>query len=281
LQGIAAKIKEAQNNLSDEVWASYRFVVIADRQEADGLKVIDLGAGHASSGETLGGRIVAALKTEGRLNESVGAGYLERWWPEALKASGSWPLASLRKCFLDGSFTRLLDPDTVLRGKIVEFVTKGEFGLASGARADGSYGRVWFAEPVGPEEVTFEYDVFLLRKEKAKALRATPKPAVEPAPPAGEEEFELKPQPVVIVPPPPSPVSPASATLRVSGTVPPESWNRFGSKLIPKMRAGQDVEMKVELSWHLDAAVAGGAEAEIRQILDDLGLGGLVKVVAG
>jgi hypothetical protein len=71
LQSIDAKLKEARVNLRDEVWASYRFVVIADTHEADGLKVIDLGAGHASSGDSLAGRIVAALKTEGYLNESV------------------------------------------------------------------------------------------------------------------------------------------------------------------------------------------------------------------
>jgi len=152
--------------------------------------MIDLGAGHASSGETLGGRIVAALKTEGHLNESVGAGYLDRSWPEALKESGAWPLARLRKCFLDGSFTRLLDPDTVLRSRIVEFVTKGEFGLASGAKPDGTFQRVWFAEPVGPEEVSFEYNVFLLRKDKAKMLKAVPKPTAEPVPPTPQPEFE-------------------------------------------------------------------------------------------
>ncbi len=284
LQSIATKLREAQINLSDEVWASYRFVVIADTQEADGLKVIDLGAGHASSGETLGGRIVAALKTEGYLNESVGAGYLDRSWPEALKESGAWPLASLRKCFLDGSFTRLLDPDAVLRTRIVEFVTKGEFGLASGAKPDGAYQRVWFNEPVGAEEVSFEYNVFLLRKDRAKALKSAPKPeppepVKQPAQPTGvtggETETGGGPAPIPDTPPAPSVV-----TLKISGAVPPESWNRFGSKLIPKVRAGQAVQVKVELSCRLDSAAAGSTEADIRQILEDLGLSASVKVVA-
>lgn len=284
LQSIATKLREAQINMSDEVWASFRFVVIADTQEADGLKVIDLGAGHASSGETLGGRIVAALKTEGYLNESVGAGYLDRSWPEALKESGAWPLASLRKCFLDGSFTRLLDPDAVLRTKIVEFVTRGDFGLASGAKPDGTYQRVWFAEPVGAEEVSFEYNVFLLRKDKAKALKTAPKPAV-PEPPkqqeqptgeAGGEGGETGTGGGTT--PPDTPPSPTVVTLRISGAVPPESWNRFGSKLIPKVRSGQEVQIKVELSCRLESASASTAEVDIRQVLDDLGLGGAVKV---
>jgi hypothetical protein len=75
----------------DEVWGDYRFAILADNQESDGLKVIDLGAGHSSSGETLCGRVIAALKSEALLNESVGVGYIERSWPPALKAgAGRW-----------------------------------------------------------------------------------------------------------------------------------------------------------------------------------------------
>ena len=40
---------------------------------------------------------------------------------------------SLRQSFLDGSLTRLMDPETVLRTKIVEFVSNGAFVFASGA----------------------------------------------------------------------------------------------------------------------------------------------------
>ncbi len=100
------------------------------------------------------------------LNESVGAGYIERNWPPALKESGAWPLASLRQSFLNGSLTRLIDPYGILRGKIVEFVSRGDFGLASGQKPGGGYERVWFNEPVAPDEIAFESGVFLLMKEK-------------------------------------------------------------------------------------------------------------------
>jgi hypothetical protein len=45
--------------------------------------------------------------------------------------------------FLNGSLTRLIDPGGILKGKIVEFVGRGNFGLASDRKADGSYERVW------------------------------------------------------------------------------------------------------------------------------------------
>ncbi len=153
---LQAKVKAAEDAAKDEVSGGYRFAVIADHQEADGLKTIDFGAGHSSGGETLCGRVIAALKSAALLNESVGAGYIDRNWPPALKESGAWPLASLRQSFLNGSLTRLLDPDMTLRGKIVEFVGRGDFGLASGQKADGTYERVWFEEPISPDEVAFE-----------------------------------------------------------------------------------------------------------------------------
>ena len=132
---LQSKVKDAEEAAKDEVWGDYRFAVVADGQEPDGLKVIDLGAGHSSSGETLCGRVIAALKSEALLNESVGAGYIERNWPPALKESGAWPLASLRQSFLNGSLTRLVDPDAILKSKIVEFVGRGDFGLASGQKS--------------------------------------------------------------------------------------------------------------------------------------------------
>ena len=147
---IHTHVRDAEEAAKDEVWASYRFVVLADTQERHGLKIIDLGAGHASASETLCGRIIGALKVEALLNENVGAGYIDRHWPPAFKDTGAWPLTSLRQSFLNGALTRLIDPDAVLRRKIVEFVESGHFGLASGTKGDGQYERLWYAEPIGP-----------------------------------------------------------------------------------------------------------------------------------
>ena len=125
--------QDAEAAAQDEVWAGYRFVALADAQGPAGLKTLDLGADHASASETLSARVIGTLKAEAVLNESVGAGYLDRNWPPARREAGAWPLAGLRQRFLDGSLTRLVAPDAVLRRKIVEFVESGAFRLASGA----------------------------------------------------------------------------------------------------------------------------------------------------
>lgn len=273
---IQSHVSAAEGAVKDEVWGGYRFVIIADSREPDGLKVIDLGAGHSSSGETLCGRVIAALKSHALLNESVGAGYIERNWPPALRESGAWPLSSLRQAFLNGSLTRLLDPDITLRTKITEFVSRGDFGLASGQKPDGSYHRVWFAEVVDLEEVAFESDVFLLTKAKAQALKNGARQEPVPDPILGPDFHptpEPKPQPVSE----PTP-STGKKTYRIVGQVPPEVWNRLGTKILPKLRSGTELKIGIDLSVTVESDAARAFESDIRQILDDLGLAGKVQL---
>ena len=264
---IQGKVAEAEQAAKDEVWGGYRFAVIADNQEPDGLKVIDLGAGHSSSGETLCGRIVTALKSQALLNESIGAGYIDRNWPPALKAAGAWPLRSLRQSFLNGSLTRLLDPDVVLRARIVEWVANGDFGLASGERADGGYDRVWYGEAVASDEVAFDSGVYLLHNDRAKALKNGEAAPTPPSPPGPE------PEPGPIPGPEPPPAKPPvlgmnPQTFQISGTLPPEIWNRFGTKILPKLRSGVDLQVRVELSATVGGEAAGCFASEIKQILE-------------
>jgi hypothetical protein len=273
LAEIRTKVEEHKEIAKDEVWGGYRYVILADNHEPDGLKVIDLGAGHSSSSETLAGRIITALKSQALLNESVGAGYLERNWPPALKEAGAWPLSSLRQSFLNGSLTRLLDPDTTLRNKIVEFVAKGEFGLASGPK-NGDYERVFFKEAIDPGEVVFDPGVVLLLKTKAAALRAKQEVATstepEPPPPFPPDtgigpKKESEPSPST---------EPTPRTLRLSGRVPPELWNRLGTKIIPKLRSSAELDIRVEIAVKVGSPLAANLEAELKQLLEDLGLQG-------
>ena len=275
---VQTYIRDAEEAARDEVWAGYRFVALADTQKENGLKIIDLGSGHSSASETLCGRIIGSLKAEGLLNETVGAGYIDRHWPPAFKETGSWPLTSLRQSFLNGSLTRLIDPDSILRRKIVDFVGNGDFGLASGSKGNGQYERLWYAEPIGAEEVAFEAHVFLLSKAKAEELKAPPGDPTqrqpEPVPSPGPEP---EPEPEPVAGPEPSPGT-HKTTLRLAGTVPPEVWNRLGTKMLPKLRSGDDLSVGIEFSVSVSSQFAQNMETDLQQILDDLGLGDRVRV---
>ncbi|MCL6552359.1 MAG: hypothetical protein K6W08_04455 [Firmicutes bacterium] len=265
---IQTKVREALDDARDEVWATYTVVAVADSREPDGVKMVDLGVGHASSGQSLCARILAALKTEGLLGESVGASYLERRWPPALQESGAWPLASLRQAFLDGSLTRLVDPEGTLRARIPEWVARGDLGLAAGLQPDGAYQQVWFAEPVSPEEVVFDHDVYLLHKERARTLKAG---SVVISPPGGLARPDIVTQPPEAVPPGPVETG-GRITIRISGSVPPEVWNRLGTKLLPKLRALNGLETSVEFTCEVEAAHQAAVVAELKTVVEELGL---------
>ncbi len=274
---VQARVREAEEAARDEVWAGYRFVALADNQATDGLKVIDLGAGHSSGSETLCGRVIAALKSSALLNESVGAGYIDRHWPPAFKDAGAWPLTSLRQSFLNGVLTRLIDPDAALRRRIVEFVEAGDFGLASGEESGGEYERLWFKEPVGADEVAFESGVFLLTRNKAEELRAAQVGPTQTQPDSTDTSGGQDPQPDTKYDGAPddttdTPVTGQKATLRLKGTVPPELWNRLGTKVLPKLRSAEDLSVSVEFSVSVDAGQSQGFQLELQQALDDLKL---------
>jgi hypothetical protein len=267
---IKTKVTDAEEAARDEVWGDYRYVVLADNKKEDGLTVIDLGAGHSSSSESLCGRIITALKSGAMLNESVGSGYLDRNWPPAFKESGAWPLTSLRHSFLNGALTRLVDPDAVLRTKIVEFVSTGDFGLASGQNSDGSYERIWFEEAVRTDEVTFESDVFLVSKVRARALVTEPPKKTSTA-----TETDPGPSTETVPDPDPAPgpeATPLRRTIRIHGVVPPELWNRLGTTLLPKLRSGEDLKVEIDMRANIDTSTAESLLSDLRQILQDLDL---------
>jgi len=133
-----------------------------------------------------------------------------------------------------------------LREKIPELVARGELGFAAGERPEGGFNRLWFNETLPPEEIEFVYDAFVVRKDRARALRASA--GASSAAPVQTTLPEASPMPVpfgLISPdsglPLPSDAGvtevPAKTLLRVKGVVPAELWNRFGSKIIPKLRS--------------------------------------------
>ena len=274
---VAANVKESDGALRDEVWASYRYAIVADPQGQDGLKEIDLGAGHASAAPSLTSRVVTALKSEGLLSESVGAGYIERNWPTALKDSGAWPLSGLRQSFLNGSLTRLLEPEDVLRRQIAAFVERGDFGLASGLK-NGGYKRLWWKQPVPQEEIAFDENTFLLLASAADKLARSPSGTTAAAPVTGEPATQ---EPLVL-----SPISPGASTvpvqvvrIRLIGSIPAEQWNKLGTRLIPRLRAGgQDVDLRLDASVTVSAEGFAHLQGELKQAIRDLGLDGLLKL---
>ena len=174
--------------------------------------------------------------------------------------------------------TSTLDPDAVLREKITEFVERGDFGLASGEQGQGNFTRVWYRETPAQDEVTFDSSTFLITRERAEQAKAPPEapkpPAVEPEPWQSERPApapEPAPAPPEGQPPMPMPL-PQKAILRLKGTVPPESWNMMGIRILTKLQSGVRLNLAVDLSVEVDPEALPSLRADILQALADLKL---------
>jgi len=126
------------------------------------------------------------------------------------------------------------------------------------------------------DEVSFDAGVFLLTKAEAKALRGGVRrePGVEAGPIPGPgieklEELEKEKGPAP---------GAQTRTLRLVGTIPPEIWNRLGTKIIPKLKSGSDLKIGVDFSVAVSADSARNTESDLRQILEDLGLADKIRI---
>ena len=80
-------------------------------------------------------------------------------------------------------------------------------------------------------------------------------------------------------PPPPLPPQPAvGMPVRIHGDIPPEVWNRLGTRLLPKLRAGRDLRVGVVFEMTADGPGTDPLVADLRQILDDLQLSDRVRI---
>ena len=139
---IQRELNEAKGQIEDRVWSSYNRLLLWDAGEAK-LKEIPLGQLHQSEARSITSAILARMRHDSLLSREIGASYIERNWPRALKESGAWPLAGLKAAFFQGQFTRLEKADDALRQTFTRAVGQGVLGMASGKDAT-QFDRIWF-----------------------------------------------------------------------------------------------------------------------------------------
>ena len=66
--------------------------------------------------------------------------------------------------------------------------------------------------------------------------------------------------------------------FKITGSVPPEVWNRLGTKVIPKLRTGSELTINVGFTVSVQEPVAEAFHSELKQILSDLGLESIVLI---
>jgi len=225
------------------------------------LKEISLGQLHPSEARTITSAILARLRHDSLLSREIGASYIERNWPPALKESGAWPLVSLKAAFFQGQFTRLEKADDALRTTISRAVNQGLLGLASG-KDPNAFEHVWVKETVDFADITFDYDTYLLTAAKAKALKqaasqppTSPAAAPTPPQPSGTEtpSFILTGEPASSAPASAS-SSPKELSVAWQGILKREQWNLFSLKVLTRLAQADDLQIEVSVRAKLREA---------------------------
>ena len=117
-------------------------------------------------------------------------------------------------------------------------------------------------------------NTYLLTKQRAEQIKAPPEPTPipDPLPVPGPDPVPVDPNGGE------DPPTPQKAVLRLTGTVPMESWNTVGVRILTKLRSEEGLNIGVNVSVSVDSDRLKGLEDEVRQALADLKLDGQVNM---
>jgi hypothetical protein len=263
---ITRELNQSKAQIEERVWSSYSHLLLWDAA-ANGLKHLPLGQLHPSEARTLSSAILARLRHDSLLSREIGASYVLRNWPPALKESGAWPLAGLKAAFFQGQFTRLEKADDALRQMLLHAVKQKDaiLGIGSGKNPE-RFDQVWFREEISPAEIIFDHETYVLTAAKAKQAKealANPKtpPIVEPPkPPSGGETGDGKKPPK---PPPPD----EARFVEWKGIIPRDQWNLFSLKVLTRLSQAEQLDILVQVRAKLkDAHTLDQLNAALKEL---------------
>jgi len=266
IQELKEKKGRSERDLKEKVWSVYRRILLLG--EANSIREIDLGLLHSSAAESLVGFIVARLKQEGLLEESISPDFLVRNWPPAL---AEWSTKAVRDMFFASpKFPRLLNPE-ILRTTIAEGVKAGKFGYV-GKGYGGYQGTPIIDDPTfGPANVEIAEAIVLLPRDFAVALKVPQPtsggPTGEPQIPgmAGGVEQQVE-------PPPPVPSTTSKRHLSWEGELPPQKWTNFYMKILTRFATDPSLRLRITFEVTPEAGITQTQLEEIRATLVELGL---------
>lgn len=257
---IQRELTLAKGQIEERVWSSYNHLLLWDAKGGK-LKDIALGQLHPSEAKSITSAILARLRHESLLSSEIGASYIERNWPPALKESGLWTLASLKAAFFQGQFTRLEKADEALRQAIGRGVNQGVLGLASG-KDTSNFDRVWFKESIDQSDISFDNDTYLVKANVAKALKESggktatpPKPEITVPSDGGQTK---KPTPET---------QPKPINIQWEGSLKREQWNLFSLKVLTRLANAEDVDIRIKVQAILkDAQTLDQLNAALKEL---------------
>lgn len=270
IQELREKKYRSKRNLEELVWRVYRRVVLLG--EDAGLREVDLGLLHPSAAKSLVDLIVARLKQEGLLEESISPDFLVRNWPPALI---EWSTKAVRDMFFASpKLPRLLNPE-ILRTTIAEGVKAGKFGYVGKSYEEYQGPAIMEDLHFRPTDVEISEQVVLLPRDRALALKGGPPPSPEePKRPSWIAETPamgggLSPGSGLILA---IPSAPSKRRLSWEGELPPQKWTIFYMKVLTRFATDPSLRLRVRFEVAPEEGITQTQLEEINTALQELGL---------
>jgi hypothetical protein len=270
---LAEQQKRAERDLQEGVWRAYhRLAFLGPNGD---MMEEDLGLLHSSAAESMMALVQARLRQRDELTEALAPGKLLQNWPKGLE---EWSTKAFRDAvYASPVFPRVTRADA-LKDTIARGVRDSLFGYA--IKRGTEYVRIEFGEELDPADVDFSDDVVLVPQELAEQLKEaaptveTPVPAPTPTPTVPTTTpGETTPEQTPIF------TGKRVAAIRWKGSVPPQKWTTFYTKVLSRLVSDGGLEL---VNVEFEAAPSGGLHAEradeIVQSLRDLGLDETIDV---
>ncbi len=167
LKQIRANMERARKDLTEQVWRSYKYLILLNRDNE--LEEKDLGLIHSSQARSITELYKNRLISDGELIEELSPNFLVRNWPPAFT---EWSTIGVRDAFFQSpQFPRLTQPD-LIKKTISSGVKKGV--LAYVGKSRGKYEPFYFEEQISPEEIEITDEMFIIKGEEAEKYKRPP-----------------------------------------------------------------------------------------------------------
>jgi hypothetical protein len=270
----AESLKKAQAALRENVWRSYKYLLLLDKDNQ--MRTVDLGLVHSSAADSMVSFIVNRLRQDGDVEENISPNFLARNWPPAFV---EWSTKSVRDAFFASPlFPRLRNAEAV-KETIAKGVTNGILAYV-GKTAGGDYLPFLFETPLNASDVEIAEDVFIVRRETAlahqEAKTEPPEPITVPPPgtttPVTQVVGPVPSRVATVTPPVTSPKPVAYTQLSWSGEVPSQKWMTFYNKVLARFASGKGLKLSITVEAAPEGGVSTQKVEETEVALRELGL---------
>ncbi len=281
---LPGNVKKAATALREAIWRSYRHVFLLG--DGDTLEHLDLGLVHSSSADSIPALILSRMDYRDLATEQIKPEVVIEHWPPALP---EWSTQSVRDAFY--SSPKL--PRPLVAAKIPAMISLGiKNGLFAyvGKSASDEYNPFLFRTDLDAGDVEISNSRYLIRAADAVAWQERSAAKVETVeddgttdkitvlkpdePPKITDQKVVDPKKVTII----EKVN-TVAGFQWHGSLPPQKWMSFYTKLLQRYVQGGGVKLEINLSILPSEGMSADNAEYLKIALREIGLEGSFEIV--